>query len=388
MMILQEVKKIFEKKRVFLILILGILFCILFFQQNIGIPAYSSDSVNIGVSKMLQKKYGNEIDRGEYLDLLNDSSFTEESDVDAWIRENKDFGQYGIASYGDLLEKQDSLSDQVAGSLISQITERFTEEEQQEALDNIWRNEYMESLIRAYDMEITSKPSTTYYTELSEDSRKRIAERNREEVYSIMPDSVMRDYLSIFPDFAIFLLLSVILLIVPYSVKDTMECVNVLQYVSQKGKKFYWEKMIAVFLSAVILCVIETGLFLIMLRENNAFCFADCFVSGFRNPFITFMKLTFGEYIALGMAYIDIVALCLSVITYCLSSCAHNYISAVAFQIPLVIFSVGISLMFLPHFAEITQNVKLLFLIPVFCFLLAGISNVIRFITIKFYEKI
>lgn len=391
MMVLQEVKKIFEKKRVFLIAVLGVLFYVLFFRQNIGMPDYISDRGNIKVSKMLQEEYGNEIDREEYSDLQKKPSFTEESNIDAWIRENEDFGQYGIENYGDLLEKQELLPDGIASSFISQVSERFTEQEQQEALDNVWVQKYMENLMLAYDAEIESNPvpsHTSYYAEISEDGRQRIAERNQEEVYSIMPDRVMRNYLAILPDFAIFLFLSVILLTVPYGVKDSVEGVNVLQYASKKGSQFYWRKIMAALIGSAVLCAAESGIFMIMISRNEAFSFKDCFVSGFQNPFITFLKLTFGEYITLSMAYIIIMALCLSMVTYCLSNCAHNYVSAIAVQIPLVVFGIAISLMLMPHFAEIVQNVKLLFILLVLCFGVALISNIIRFISIKFYEQI
>lgn len=387
-MIMQELKKIFEIKRVLMIFILAVLFYILFFQNNVGIPAYSSDQVNLRVSVMLKEKYGNEIDENEYWNLLNSSDYSEENKIDTWIKGNDDFKQYGVESYADLLSIQDSLSDEAAGFLISQISTKFTEEEQQEALDHVWMKNYMESLAEAYDMEIHSDQQTSYYSEISEKDKERLVERNQEEVYSLMPDSVMRNYLAILPDFAIFLFLSMILLIVPYSVKDTMEGINILQYTSPKGCKFYWKKIVSVFISSIILYAVEVGFFMFMLRKNDTFYFVDCFVSGFRNPFITFMKLTFGQYIMMSLVYMAVIGLCLSMITYCLSSCAHNYISAIAFQIPGIIFSILVALMLMSHFAEMTQNVMLLFMIPLLCFLAAVIGNLIRFFSVKLYEQI
>lgn len=387
-MIAQELKKIFEMKRVLMILVLAVLFYILFFQKNVGIPSYSSDRANLQVSVTLKEKYGTEMDENEYRNLFNSPGYSEENKIDVWIKGNEDFQQYGIENYAGLLAMQDSLSDEAAGFLISQISTRFTEEEQQAALDHVWIKDYMESLVKSYDMEIHSNQQTSYYSEISEKNEKRIAERNQEEVYSLMPDSVMKNYLAILPDFAIFLFLSMILLIVPYSVKDTMEGINILQYTSQKGCKFYWKKMVSVLISAGILCGVEIGFFVLMLSRNNTFYFADCFVSGFRNPFITFMKLSFGQYIVMSLVYMAVIGLCLAMITYWLSSCAHNYISAIAFQIPGIIFAILVALIFMPHFAEMTQNIMLLFMIPCLCFLAAVIGNVIRFLSVKFYEQI
>ena len=125
-----------------------------------------------------------------------------------------------------------------------------------------------------------------------------------------------------------------------------------------------------------------------MLGRNHAFAFAGCFVSGFANPFITVMKLTFGQYMDMSMAYIAGVALALSLLTYSLSSCARNYISAIAFQIPAVIFSFIVSFGFMYNFAEITQNIRLLCMIPCICILAAVIGNLIRFLSIKHYEQL
>ena len=162
----------------------------------------------------------------------------------------------------------------------------------------------------------------------------------------------------------------------------------ILMYRGAKGCKFYRKKAASVFAGSVILCAIEVGLFVLMLRKNDTFYFMDCFVSGFGNSFITFMKLTFGQYVIMSLVYMAVIGLCLSIITYCLSSCAHNYISAIAVQIPGIIFSILIALTLMPHFAEMTQNIILLFIIPGICILAAVIGNVIRFLSIKFYEQI
>lgn len=387
-MILQELKKLFEIKRLLLILLLGILFYILFFHKNVGIPVYSSERINLEVSLDLKEKYGYELDQNEYKQLLNNSNQTEESKIDEWIKANEDFKKNQIANYRELLANQDSLPDKIAGSLIGQIATEFTEKQQQSALDNIWRVDYVKSIVEVYDTETKSNTSEFYNADKLNKSSKRIEERNQKEVYSLMPDVVMRIYLTILPDFAIFLFLSIILLIVPYSVKDTMEGITVLQYASQKGCKFYWKKTIAVFISSFVLSVIETGLLLIMINKNNAFSFVNCYVSGFQNPFITFMKLTFGQYMFMSLFYIILIGLCLSMITYWISSYTNNYISAIAFQIPIIIFSIVISLTIMSQFAEITQNIGLLYVIPSMCILMAITGNTIRFILIRFYEHV
>lgn len=390
-MIAQELKKIFEIKKVLLIFILTVLFYVLFFRNNIGIPSHSSERVDAEVSLAMIGTYGNELDQTEYRDLLNNLAYAEKnnsevSDIDVWIKGNDDFLQYGIENYGDLVEIQDSLSDDAAIFLTSQVNERFTEEERRAALDDVFKEAYTKILVEAYDAETRSDRQTAYYTEIPENAQKRIEERNQEEVYSLMPDNIMRRYLAILPDFAIFLFLSMILLIVPYSVKDTMEGVNILQYASLKGGRFYWKKTAFVFIASVILIAIEIGFFILMIIKNYTFYFWDCFVSGFRNPFITFVKLTFGQFIIMSLAYIMLTGICLSMITYGLSSCAHNYISAIALQIPVIIFSIVLSLTLMPHFVEITQNILLLFMIPLICLFVAAIGNVVRFLFMKFRE--
>ena len=385
-MILQEIKKIFGIKRVLMIIIFAVIYYFLFFQFNVGIPEYTSERVLLDVSLELVEKYGESLDETEYRDLLENFADKEESEIDRWLKENEEYHQYGIESYKDWIGMTSSLPEAAARSLSSQILTNFTIEESRAAMEIAFREVYTNSLIESYNTK--ENLPIAYYGDLSEQEEKRIAERDQEEIYSLMPYSVMTNYLRIFPDFAIFLFLSIIFLIVPYSVKDTMEGIPILQYTSRKGCRYYWKKLAAVFICSVILCTIEIGWFAIMIGVNHTFSFTGCFVSGFWNPFITFMKLTFGQYITLSLAYIMVVGLCLSLITYGLSSCAHNYISAIAFQIPAIIFSFVISFGLLYNFAEITQNIPLLFLVPCICILIAVISNVIRFLSIKFYEKI
>lgn len=212
--------------------------------------------------------------------------------------------------------------------LTSLVAANFTEKEQQEALDFVWRKEYIENLLAAYDTEINDSQKTSYYTEILENAQSRIVKRGQEEIYSIMPDSIKRKYLAVFADFTVFLFLSIILLVVSYSVKDTMEGIPILQYSSPKGCRYYWKKLFAV-----------------------------------------------------------VIGLCLSLFTYCLSSCGRNYISTIALQIPVIVFSIAVSLQVMSHFAEITQNITVLLLIRMICIVAAVIGNAARFVSIRFFEQ-
>ena len=382
----QELKKIFGINRVLLIAIFAILYYCLFFRFNVGIPDYTSERVLLDVSLELLQKYGESMEEAEYRDLLEHlDDYAEESEIDRWIKENEDYKQYGIESYEDWITKSGSLPEDAARTLSSQLLVKFTQEERM-AWVVVFRKLYLNSLIETYDAQINQQG--TYYPELSEKAEKRMAERNQEEIYSLIPYSVMRDFRTILPDFACFLFLSLIFLIVPYSVKDTMEGLPMLQYTSKKGCRFYWKKFTAVFLSSVILCAIEIGFFALMLNQNEAFSFTGCFVSGFWSAFITVVKLTFGQYIVLSLAYIAVMGLCFSMITYGLSSCAHNYISAIAFQIPTVICGFVVSYTLIPYFAEITQNTVLLCLVPCIGMFVAVIGNVVRYLSIRVYEKV
>lgn len=389
-MILQELKKIFGIQRILLITAFAVLYYFLFFRLDI-VPEYSSDRIFLELSLELMGKYGENVDEAEYRDLLDNSVGMDESEINTWINGHGGFKWFNIESYGDLIARLEPLSYSARASSVDQISEKFAPEEQQ-ALWNIvfkrvLREIYMNDIIEAYDAELRSNQPTAFYSKIPEKDQKRIAERNQEEVFSLMSYSAMRKYLSFFSDFTIFLFLSMIFLIVPYSVKDTMEGIPVLQYSSQKGCRYYWKKLAAVFAGSFILCLMETGWFALMLSKNYTFSFAGCFVSGFSNPFITLMKLTFGQYIIISLVYSACIALCLAMITYCLSGCARNYISAIAFQIPAIIFSFVVSFGFMRSFAEISQSVILLCMIPCICILAAVTGNVARFCSVKYYGK-
>lgn len=385
-MILQELKKIFGIKRVLLIAAFAVLYYFLFFRLNVGIPD-GSESVLLQTSLELLERYGENLEEAEYQDLSEVFHKTEESAIDAWIKENDAFRQYGMESYRDWLEGESELSDDAASSFSSQISTGFTEEEQREAMKIAFRDMYLDRLAEEYEAETRSDRLTAYYSEIPETAEKRITERNREEVYSLMPYTVMNRYRSILSDFALFLFLSMLFLIVPYSVKDTVEGVPILQYTAQKGCRYYWKKLAAVFIGAFLLCMAETGWFAFMLGIDRTFSFAGCFVSGFSNPFITFVKLTFGQYIVMSLVYIVGIALCLAMVAYCLSSWARNYVSAIALQIPAVIFSFVLSYGFMYNFSEISQNRILLCIIPCICMFAAGIGNAVRFLAVRYYGQ-
>ncbi len=388
-MILQELKKIWGIQRVLLIAAFAVLYYFLFFRLD-AVPEYSSDRILLELSLELMGKYGEKIDETEYRDLMDNPVSTDEGIINTWIKEHDGFKWFNIEGYGDLIARLQPLSYAARASAAVQMSEKFTPEEQKELWDMVFkgafREIYINSILEAYDAEFKSDQPTAYYSEIPEKDEKRIKERNQEEVFSLMPYSVMRNYRRLFSDFVIFLFLSMIFLIVPYSVKDTMEGIPVLQYTSLKGCGYYWKKLAAVFISSFILCMMEVAGLALMLRMNHAFSFTGCFVSGFSNPFITFVRLTFGQYIVMSLAYVMGIALCLAMIAYCLSGCARNYISAIAFQIPAVIFSFAVgSAMY--SFAEISQNRMLLCMVPCMCVLGAGIGNAVRFRSIKMYGK-
>lgn len=386
-MIIQEMKKIFQWKRVFMLFIMGILFYLAFFRQNIGFSNYESEKVNLFVTNELMEKYGNMIDENVYTELKNGLNETEESKIDLWIKGNQEFQKNQIYSYEELIMKVDTLSDDVAKILTGQVNENFTDEEQMESLENIWRTVYRKNVVDSYEQEVNAGTLTSYYSEIPKEMEKRISERNKEEIYSLMPDMVMRKYLMILPDFTIFLLMSMILLVVPYSVKDTMEGINKMQYATKRGCRFYWTKLSAVFFSSLILGTIEVGFLMLMLKKNEAFSFMDCFVSGFQNPFITFAKMTFGQYVMFSVGYIVMIGLCLALVTYCLSSLARTYISAIAFQIPFIVFSMIVALLLMPHFAEITQKMSFVIVMPIICVIITACCNVIRFLSLRTHKK-
>lgn len=377
----------FGIKRVLLIAAFAVLYYFLFFRLNVGIPEYDSRKVWLQTSLELLERYGENLEESEYQDLSELFRDIEESAVDAWIKENEAFQQYGMESYRDWAEGVGDLPDDIASSLSSQILTGFTEEEKREAWEIACREMHLDMILKAYEEEARSDRLTTYYSEIPEQAEKRVAERNREEVYSLMPYTVMNRYRSILSDFALFLFLSMLFLIVPYSVKDTVEGIPILQYTSQKGCRYYWKKLTAVFIGAFLLCVAETGWLALMLGVDHTFSFAGCFVSGFSNPFITFVKLTFGQYIAMSLVYVAIIALCLAMVAYCLSSWARNYVSAIALQIPAVIFSFVLAFGFMCNFAEISQNRMLLCIIPCICMFAAGIGNVVRFLAVRYYGQ-
>ena len=366
-MLIQEWKKLFEKKRIFMLAVLGVFFYFLFFQTNVGIPSYSSENINLQISKELKEKYGANMDAVEYEEFVSSIEPAKENPVDIWIKENESFSDAGIQSYGELLQKQDQLSREMAMSLTSQVLNHFTENQLRDAFQDNWEQEYKKTFIETYKIETKARKS--------------------EEVYSLMPEIVMKKYLTLLPDFTIFVILSGILLVVPYAVKDKMEGVTVLQYSSRKGCKYYWKKLEAAFIGLVALNLCEIGFLLGMVWKNGGFTFLDCYVSGFMTSFLASWKVTFGQYIAISILFIMVCSILLSLLAYCLASLAGNYVSAIAFQIPLIIFGMIISMGVMPHFLEITQKSLWLYFIPVICVVMAVTGNFIRSWTIRRYEK-
>lgn len=328
-MLPSELRKLLSLPRLVILVITFMLFYMMFFRLNLDITnKETSLSIQYEVSKELVEKYGAELDPSEYKHLCANIPKRPDSEIDRWIRAHEEYTKLGITTFEEFDKALQKLSNETATMLSSNLNDAFTQEEQAEIQNKLQKIQYLES----------------------------IAENYNPELQSLMPDYPVTYFLRLVSDYFLFMVFSLIIIIVPYSVKDNMCNMRPLLYTTEKGRHLYKLKRNAVLLGCLIIITAETAvLFLFTWRNNFWFC-KDCLITGFYSTFLSVFSITFGNYMLLCAGTLMALCLLLSGIVFVLAEISGNYVTALAWQLPVIICAFVFSLKFAPHFFDISQR--------------------------------
>ena len=354
-MILEEIKKIWNWKKCLCLLAFGILYYLLFLMPYVHVYEGSyRQSVNMASS--IIDKFGNSISEDEYEQMKADAPVMGDAKIDKFIAENKLFQSYGFHTFQEFTHAEEELSPEEDTSLWMEIYKVFTDDEvSKEVIGAIERNLYHMYLDQYRKEAMGGLDTTSYYDKLDEEQKQRVADRNQVEVKEILPPLVISDNFEVLQYWSCFVIISVIFLILPYMVQENRNRITMLQYSCKKGRKYYIYKLAACLISSSLAIIMEFLFYMVIAKINNVTDFWNVQASSFSSGYIGWFPWSVGKMIMMNVLFCVMVTLGAGLLLFAFTRYCRNYITAIAWALPLVILAGCYGTFLASHFMEITR---------------------------------
>lgn len=337
MIVLNEIKKIFNLKMVFLLILISIIMYFLFISFYIecfpnGRPA--ADIYNIFVE--MTANYGEymDVEEFEHFKTLYKGKIKE---ADKYISSREDFRGVGITTYEEFKNMDINKKE------FEQLRYDVIFDKQ---VDIFWELPWREEYIYTYENRKELMRNKCRY--LNENQKLRIEEiLKKGHEASVLPDVVFENYNDLIKLVSTLILLSIMFMISPIYLRDSKNNVNYLQYSSKLGRKIFKKKMVAGLLSAFIITTIQLILFFGLYSFNKVSMFFNSNINSIFNTIISWYDMTFIQYIVLSVIAIYILAFVVTLISIYISSIGQNYITVIGIQLPIALFTFKVLLKYL-----------------------------------------
>lgn len=332
-----ELKKIITVKKLFLLLGFFLLYFLLFLKPYVE-PYEGSWQMEADFAEEIVLQYGLALLPEEFEQLKGKKPVYEAGKTDIFIEQNPDYTAFNVHSLKELmnltggrvlsLEEGDrlwfKLYEGVSAKVVYEDMERLI-------LFDIW-DYYIESYEQAGQ-------GGRQYENLTPQAERRVEERNGKEVYSPLPSNVTEYNFELLRFFAVFMMLSTTFFVMPYMVSENRSRMPALQYSFRKGRSYYQNRMAAVVITVLFIAAVECALYLYCAGIDKVFAFWNCALSGFASGFIGWLPWTLGSYTVCVLLLMVLASVGLSLIVFVITNYLSSHVSAIAWQIPVAVFS-------------------------------------------------
>lgn len=332
-----ELKKIITVKKLFLLLGFFLLYFLLFLKPYVE-PYEGSWQMEADFAEEIVLQYGLALLPEEFEQLKGKKPVYEAGKTDIFIEQNPEYAAFNVHSLKELLKlverrelslEEDNrlwfkLYEGVPAKVVSEDMERLI-------LFDIW-DYYIESYEQAGQGGIQ-------YENLTPQAERRVEERNGKEVYSPLPANVTEYNFELLRFFAVFIMLSTTFFVMPYMVSENRSRMPALQYSFRKGRSYYQNRMAAVVITVLFIAAVECALYLYCAGIDRVFAFWNCALSGFTSGFIGWLPWTLGSYTVCVLLLMVLASVGLSLIVFVITNYLSSHVSAIAWQIPVAVFS-------------------------------------------------
>lgn len=339
-----ELKKIFNLKIMFLLLIITVIMYNLYIIPSQGIRQ-GSDFINQMFIQMVND-YGENMDENEYLDFKE--KYNEKvKEANDYLKNNIDFKKLKINNYEDFYT----------------IGRNNGEEKyQKEELKNLYYNYIYHEEITLFKELLEMENIMIVYEGVvlktlpmgeDEDKSPKILDREKEveengDIKALLPYTAFQGYNDTIKWVTNLILISVMILISPIYLKDKNNEMMQIQYSSKYGRKIFKAKFISTIIATLLMVSAHLALFFTVYLKQDVTKLLNCSISGFFNtPMTSWYNLTFKDYILVTIVCIYGLSIVISLISLFVSSKVNTNIALIGIQVPIAIFIKTFLLQFL-----------------------------------------
>lgn len=363
-LLVYEVKKILNGK----LLILLCLFTVLFYNMFIGIWIHPEDSADCraqnDLATVLRDEYGYETHLPyEDYEVLEEVRQEQIRKLDEMVLKSSVLQEAGITSYQQLkkMQNDDTISDM--------LEEELNRISFSEGIREVFLNQTIEGIYddmkvcpvfgveAGKEQEVAEKflligGMYDYYTK---EAIERVASVIKENRLSLMPTSILDHLLFDFPRFGVLLVISCLLLILPYQIRERLAGVNPLMATTHTGRNLWKRRYSSAVIACASVCAIQSIIFCMVLNRVEVLQYWNYAISG-NNGNMFWFDMSFGTYLIVNFVLYTIIAVSIMTVFYLISRLSANYIVGVAISIPITVVIGVLLLLFTRAFFSVERS--------------------------------
>lgn len=379
-----ECRKILNIKLLMALLV----FTLLFYNMFISVVFHPDDSADCDAQNdfafILKEEYGYDTvlpyeDFGVAEEILQDQI----RKLDALVQESSILKEAGITSYEELQEAhQDDMADEIYEEMIRIDFE--------EGIRYLFLKQHIEGLYEMMEFnpimgvetgkEMEAAETFLSHREANDYSKEaieRVANVIQEDRLSLLPDSVLFHLKEDLPRLGILLIISCLILILPYQIRERLAGGNPLFATSNTGRSLWGKRYCAAVISCLLVCVLHFFLFCMVLAKSDILQYWNYPVNGNGRDFYWF-DMNLGTYLTGEWMLYSMIALGTMTVFYLISRLSVNYIVGAAVGVPATVVFGILTVQFTKLFLNVTKSVEYNLLRPVgFTAILLAIAGAI-----------
>lgn len=343
-LLVYEVKKILNVK----LLIVLCLFTMLFYNMFIQMWIHPQDSADCraqnDLATVLRDEYGYKTHLPyEDYGILEEVRHDQIRKLDEMVLKSSILQEAGITSYQQLRAMEyDMMSDAVEEELNrTMFDEGIREVFLTQTIEGIYDDMKVCPLFgveAGKEREAADKFLSigSMYDDYTKEAIERVASVIKENRLSLMPTSILHHLLFDFPRFGVLLVISCLLLILPYQIRERLAGVNPLMETTHTGRNLWKRRYSSAVIACVFVCTVQSIIFCMVLNRADVLQYWNYAISGNdRNMF--WFDMSFGTYLIVNFVLYTIVAVSITTVFYLISRLSANYIVGVAIGIPITV---------------------------------------------------
>ena len=358
-----EVKKILNVK----LLIVLCMFTMLFYNMFIAIWIHPEDSADCraqnDLATVLREEYGYETHLPyEDYEVLEEVRQEQIRKLDEMVLKSSILLETGIKSYQQLRAMEyDTMTDAVEEELNRiMFDEGIREVFLTQTIEGIYDDMKVCPLFgveAGKEREVADKFLSigSMYDDYTKEAIERVASVIKENRLSLMPTSILHHLLFDFPRFGVLLVISCLLLILPYQIRERLAGVNPLMATTHTGRNLWKRRYSSAVIACVFVCAVQSVIFCMVLNRADVLQYWNYAISGNdRNMF--WFDMSFGTYLIVNFVLYTIVAVSIMTVFYLISRLSVNYIVGVAIGIPITVLIGALLPLFTRAFLSVERS--------------------------------